>query len=212
MKIKYYNQQGEEIGTMELLDKFFNLLWNPNFVHQTITTYRQSIRIPYAHAKTRGEVRGGGRKPWRQKGLGRARHGSIRSPIWVGGGVTHGPNKQRNYNRKINKKAKQKTLFTLLSKKFKDEEILIIDEFKLEKEKTGTAKKIIQNLKREKLGKKGGRTMIILTPAEKNLIGRVFKNLPFVEIKSVNQLNILDAIGARYLLFTKGGIELFQKQ
>src|SRR3989344_826748 len=107
MKVKLYNQLGEETGSVELLDAIFNIPLNHDLVHQAIVTQMANSREILAHAKGRGEVRGGGKKPWRQKGTGRARHGSIRSPIWKGGGVTHGPLKEKIYSKKINKKVEK---------------------------------------------------------------------------------------------------------
>src|SRR4029078_6219347 len=98
----------------------FGLPWNADLVHQVISSLKTDARKPVAHTKTRGSVRGGGKKPWQQKGTGRARHGSIRSPLWVGGGVAHGPRNDKNFDRKVNKKMKAKALYTILSKKFKD--------------------------------------------------------------------------------------------
>ena len=107
MKIETYNVKGEKIGTAELPEGIFGVAWKPALVKQVYDGEMANKRRPWAHTKTRGEVRGGGRKPWRQKGTGRARHGSIRSPLWVGGGVTHGPRKERSYEVKINKKMRR---------------------------------------------------------------------------------------------------------
>ena len=107
-------------------------------------------RVIYAHTKTRGQVSGGGKKPWQQKGTGRARHGSTRSPIWVHGGIAHGPNGLKNYGRKINKMMKAKALYTILSRKYKDGEILFVDKFEIAKPKTADAVKILESLSKIK--------------------------------------------------------------
>ena len=104
---KVYNQSGKEVGEIKLPANVFGLSWNADLVHQVITSMLSDSRVIYAHTKTRGQVSGGGKKPWQQKGTGRARHGSIRSPLWVGGGVTHGPRNDKDYSRKVNKKMKQ---------------------------------------------------------------------------------------------------------
>src|SRR5437868_2291267 len=129
MESKIYNKKGEEAGKIKLPEDIFATQWNADLVHQVVVSMMSNARSSIAHTKTRGEVRGGGKKPWQQKGLGRARHGSSRSPIWVGGGVAHGPRNDKNFDRKINKKMKTKALYTVLSKKMKDNEILFIDSF-----------------------------------------------------------------------------------
>src|SRR6185369_9697615 len=103
MDSKVYNQEGKEVGSVKLPEGLFSTAWNADMVHQVVTSMLSSRRNNVAHAKNRGEVSGGGKKPWQQKGTGRARHGSIRSPIWVGGGTTHGPRNDKNYGRKVNK-------------------------------------------------------------------------------------------------------------
>ena len=107
-----YSKDGKKVSDFSLPSEVFGLNWNADLVHQVITSLQTAARHPYAHAKTRGEVSGGGKKPWKQKGTGRARHGSTRSPIWVGGGVAHGPNKEKNFDRKVNKKTKNTAIKT----------------------------------------------------------------------------------------------------
>src|SRR3989344_6214986 len=136
-----YNLNNEVVGKTELPKEIFGIPWNPELIKQVLTAQLANRRHPWAHAKGRGEVRGGGKKPWRQKGTGRARHGSSRSPIWVGGGKSHGPNKMRDYSQKINKKMNQLSIFTALSKKVKNEEIKIFDTLKVETLKTGMLSK-----------------------------------------------------------------------
>ena len=117
MKTSLYNLKGEAIGEIDLPEKFFGYKWNPDLVHRVLMAQAANRRSPWAHAKGRGEVRGGGVKPWKQKHTGRARHGSIRSPIWKGGGVSHGPKKDRDYSQKVNKKMAKAAVFSVLSKK-----------------------------------------------------------------------------------------------
>src|SRR5574343_932022 len=114
METQVYNQKGKSVGSLKLPEAVFGLKWNADLVHQVVTSMESTARTNVAHTKNRGDVRGGGKKPWQQKGTGRARHGSTRSPIWVGGGVTHGPRKDKNYERKVNRKMKAKALFTII--------------------------------------------------------------------------------------------------
>src|SRR5258708_29946620 len=120
MQTDLYNLKNEKIGTIDLPDKIFAAKWNAVLVKQVLDAQAANRRVPWAHAKFRGEVRGGGRKPWRQKGTGRARHGSTRSPLWVGGGKAHGPRNERDYSQKVNKKMKRGALFAALSRKVKE--------------------------------------------------------------------------------------------
>ena len=133
METKIYNQKGGDAGSITLPEKVFGALWRADLVHQVVESMRSNKRAGTADTKDRGEVRGGGRKPWKQKGTGRARHGSSRSPIWVGGGVTHGPLAEKNYKRKISKKMRAQALFSVLSKKFKDGEIIFVDSLAMSK-------------------------------------------------------------------------------
>jgi large subunit ribosomal protein L4 len=130
-----YNIKGNEAGSGELPEGVFETPWNADLVHQVVVSMMSNARTPVAHTKDRSEVRGGGKKPWQQKGLGRARHGSIRSPIWVGGGVAHGPRNDKNFARKINRKMKAKALYAILTRKLKDGEILFVDTLILKNQK-----------------------------------------------------------------------------
>src|SRR3989344_5210152 len=146
MEAKIYNQKGEEAGKINLPAKVFAAKWRADLVHQVAEGMKSNKRAGTADTKGRGEVRGGGKKPWRQKGSGRARHGSSRSPLWVGGGVTHGPLAEKNYKRKISKKMRAQALFSVLSKKMKDGEIIFIDTLTTADIKTQNALKVMQSL------------------------------------------------------------------
>ena len=127
MKVDVYNKENEKVGTTDLPDTVFSASWNPDLVHQAVVAQQANSRQTVAHTKDRSDVRGGGRKPWRQKGTGRARHGSIRSPLWKGGGVTFGPRTERRFRKSINTKMRRGALFSTLSRKYQDGEVTIID-------------------------------------------------------------------------------------
>lgn len=206
MNVNLYNQSGEKIEELNLNEKIFGLPWNEDLVHQVATSMQANKRTPIAHAKSRGEVRGGGKKPWRQKGLGKARHGSIRSPIWVGGGVTHGPTKEKIYEKKINKKMKQKAIFVVLSQKLRDNEILFLDKFSLDEIKTKKAAAVVKALRKiqdyANLTEKGGRVLVCLEKKAPNEFFS-FRNLPRANVIEARNLNVLDALSNKFLIFTK---------
>ena len=151
-----WNAQGKKSGP-QLPENIFGVAWNESLMHQVVTSMQDNARTNVAHARGRGDVRGGGRKPWKQKGTGRARHSSIRSPIWRGGGVTHGPNKDENFSRMIPKKMRAKALFMALSKKQKDGEIVFVNSFDIEKPSTASAKKALVALSKSGFGKLDGK-------------------------------------------------------
>jgi len=204
MESKLYNQKAEEAGKIDLPETVFNLPWNSDLVHQVVTAMQANIRSPWAHTKTRGEVSGGGKKPWRQKGLGKARHGSIRSPIWVGGGIAHGPRKDKDYSVKINAKAKKKAFYTVLSQKLRDNEILFLDKMDFSQPKTKEAVEVVNSLSKiggfEKMkNKKKNKAILALDKKEPN-VSKSFRNIPGMEIYQARNLNILDILNFKYLL------------
>ncbi len=217
MEAKVYNQEGQESGKMELPESVFGLPWNADLVHQVVTAMRSNARQNTAAAKGRGAVRGGGKKPWRQKGTGRARHGSSRSPIWRGGGVTHGPLTERNYERKINRRMKAKALRTILSRKLRDGEILLLDELKLSAAKTKAAQTVIDRLAKisgyEKLNyRRGARTLLAL-PAYDQATLKSFRNLPGLAVTEARELNPESVLTYRYLVIAEPAksLALWQK-
>lgn len=146
MKLPLYNIEGKELKKIDLSDKIFNLPWNGDLVHQVVTSILSNARNNVAHTKDRSDVSGGGKKPWRQKGTGRARHGSNRSPIWRGGGITFGPINEKNFVKKINKKMRTKALAVTLSQKIRDNELILLEPIKISEAKTVKAKEIIEAL------------------------------------------------------------------
>lgn len=205
MKIKVYNQQGEAIGEQELNPKLFDIEKNEGLVHRAAVAQLANRRKVLAHTKDRGEVRGGGRKPWAQKGTGRARHGSSRSPIWIGGGVTFGPTKDRNFKLKINKKMRRKALLICLSDKAREQKIVLVDKLELLQPKTKEFKKIL-----EQLPVKGKKTLLAFDKSNKNFL-QAGKNLEKLWVTTVNSLNVLDLLNYEYLMMPLAGLEALEK-
>ena len=191
-----------EVGLNEAI---FGLPWNADLVHQAVRVAFANQRPVLASTKDRSEVRGGGRKPWRQKGTGRARHGSIRSPLWRGGGVTFGPTTERNFKLKINKKMAQKAFLTAFSGKAKDNEILILDDLKLSAPKTKEMAKVMSNFSQIK------NALLVMSEQSEN-VKRAAKNLPNLKVININNLNILDILKYQYIILTKSGIEYLNKK
>lgn len=205
MEAVVYNQTGKEAGKVKLPEKVFGLPWNESLVHQVVVSMTGNERVPTAHTKTRGEVSGTGKKPWKQKGTGRARHGSRRSPIWVGGGVAHGPRNDRDYSRKINKKMKTKALFTVLSRKFKEGEVIFLDDLSFKAPKTKEAKDIIKSISKIRefsaITRRNNAAFIALQEKNENAT-KSFKNFGNLNMGEVKDLNALDLLQYRYLVMT----------
>lgn len=217
MEAKVYNLVGKEISSVKLPESIFGLKWNESLIHQVAVSMMGNERTPVAHTKTRGEVSGTGKKPWRQKGTGRARHGSRRSPIWVGGGVAHGPRNERDYSRKINKKMKAKALFVALSKKFKDEEIIFVSDFDFRAPKTKEAKNTITALAKNKefAGLVKRKNAAFVSLPEKNVnVSKSFKNFGNLEVGLLKDLNVLDLFKYKYLVITdpEKSLEILKKK
>jgi len=207
LEAEVYNQKGKSVGKLALPESIFGLKWNGDLVHQVVTAMQANSRTPVAHTKTRGEVRGGGKKPWRQKGTGRARHGSTRSPIWKGGGVTHGPRNEKSYEQKINKKMKVGALFSVLSEKFRKGQILFLEELILKNIKTKDAVGIIKELSGIKgfermVGGKNPNTYITI-PAKTDTLKKSFANIKTVEIDEIRNINPVDLLAFRYIIISQ---------
>lgn len=212
MKIAVYNPKGEKSGAVELPDSVFGLKWNANLVHQVVTSQAANLRRGTAHVKDRREVRGGGRKPWRQKGTGRARHGSIRSPLWRGGGVTHGPQNQQIFKKKINKKMARRALYTVLSAKARDNEILFINDLNFEEPKTKFAAKLFDNFTKNSEFKnlKRGKGVLVALAGKDEKVRRALRNLPYVGIDEARNLNAHEALQYKYILLPEKSLEFFK--
>ncbi|MEI6660264.1 MAG: 50S ribosomal protein L4 [bacterium] len=207
METQVYNQKGKAVGKLELPESIFGLPWNGDLVHQVVHAMQANARTPVAHAKGRSEVRGGGRKPWKQKGTGRARHGSSRSPIWRGGGVTHGPDKDKIYTQKINKKMRAKALYTVLSEKLRRGQIIFLEELTLKNIKTKDAVTVMNDLSKisgfEKIvGSKKPNTYMTI-PAKSDVVKKSFANIPSVDIEEVKNINPNILMTHRYIIMAQ---------
>jgi len=205
MKISVFNQEGKEISQTLLPKEIFDVPFNSDLVHQVVVSQTANRRKVIAHTKNRGEVSGGGKKPWRQKGTGRARHGSTRSPLWRHGGVTFGPTKERIFKKKIPKKMKRKALFMVLSAKVKNNLLILLDKLKIEKVKTKLMTEILK-----KLPSKVESSLIALPELDKNII-LAARNLPHIETIQVKDLNCLDLLSFKYLIMPKDSIKVLKE-
>jgi len=204
MKIDVYNQNGEVSGSLTLPKEIFDVKFNADLVHQITVSLSANKRQVSAHAKTRGEVSGGGKKPWAQKGTGRSRHGSIRSPLWKGGGITHGPRKDRIFEREIPKKMRRKALFMILSEKARNKQLVILDKIESEKGKT---KEMAESL--AKLPCNNFSTLIAMPNYDKKVF-LASRNIKKTSIDDARNLNVLQLLNHKYLLLTKESIKTIE--
>ncbi|MEN9649221.1 MAG: hypothetical protein RL094_188 [Candidatus Parcubacteria bacterium] len=206
LEAQVVTQEGKSAGTVNLPESVFGLPWNADLVHQVVTSMRTDAREPIAHTKTRGEVRGGGKKPWKQKGTGRARHGSTRSPIWVGGGVAHGPRNDKNFDRKVNKKMKAKALFTILSRKHRDGEVLFVKTLSLEAPKAKEAREVFTKLGSVKgfelMGARRNNAALIAVASLDQNVKRGFSNFGNLEVSEIRNINPLSVLKYKYLVIS----------
>ena len=198
LEANVYSQEGKEVSHITLSETVFGAQWNADLVHEVVVSMQGNARGNNAHTKDRSEVRGGGKKPWQQKGTGRARHGSSRSPIWAGGGVSHGPRNDRDYSRKINKNARAKALASVLSQKLAHDEIIFVDALNFALPKTADARKFLTTMaklegKKEMGVKVTNAALIILSDRDEHaeLSFRNFGNVRVVNVKDVNPVELL---------------------
>ncbi len=206
MNVDVYNQSGEKIGATRVSSEIFGVKPKPELIHQVVNAMRANLRKPLAHTKTRGEVRGGGKKPWRQKGTGRARAGSIRSPLWRGGGITFGPRKERVYKKKINKKVKKLALKMALSDKVLNKKIIVLGGIKLSAIKTKEFKKVV-----DQLPIKNKKTIFLYQKKELSMI-KAARNMANFKTSSIESLNLIDLLKNEYLLITKETLKELEKK
>ena len=199
-----FDTNGKSAGTIALPADMFGLDWNADLVHQVVTSMQANARHPIAHTKDRSEVRGGGRKPWKQKGTGRARHGSSRSPIWVGGGVAHGPRNDKSYEKKVNRSMRRKALFVTLSRKFRDGEVFFVSDFAFNEPKTAKAKEALAGLSKvkglERLSDKKVNAALIALPAMNKVIQKSFNNFGNIAVESILNINPVEILTSKYLI------------
>ena len=210
MKQDLYNVKNEVVGNIEVSDTVFGAKWNPIVVKQVLIAQLANRRKPWAHAKDRSEVRGGGRKPWRQKGTGRARHGSIRSPLWSGGGKAHGPINERDYSQKVNKKMKRAALFSVLSKKREDGEVKFFDTITIDEPKTKKLFALLSVIRGLKKTEKKFDIVIVPSPENLNLV-RASHNLMKAKVARPESLNVNDLLTHSYVYIEKGAVPVLEK-
>ena len=191
-KVDVYNMQGKKVSDVELSETVFGIEPNENIVHSALVNYLANQRQGTQSTKTRAEVSGGGRKPWRQKGTGRARQGSIRAPQWIKGGIALGP-KPRSYSYRINKKEKQLAIRSLLSAKVLDNELTVVDKLEVEEAKTKVMAKALTDLKVE------GKALIILADRNDNVL-RSSRNIEGVKTIELNTINVFDLLNCNKLV------------
>ena len=200
--VSVYNIEGKEVGSIELNDAVFGVEVNEHLVHMAVVNQLANNRQGTQSAKTRSEVSGGGRKPWRQKGTGHARQGSTRAPQWTGGGIVFAP-KPRDYSFKMNKKEKRIALLSALSSKVAESKIVVLDEFKLDEIKTKKFVEVMSNLKVEN-------ALVVLEGENKNVVlsGR---NIPSVKVTATNEINTYDVLKYTTLVVTKAAVEKLEE-
>ena len=197
-KVNIYNMLGEQVGEIELNDQIFGVEVNQHVVYEVVKNQLANKRQGTQSAKTRAEVRGGGRKPWRQKGTGRARAGSSNSPIWTGGGVAFAP-KPRDYSYKVPKKVRRLAMKSALTSKVENNEIIVIDELNLDAPKTKDMVNLLNKLNADK------KALIVTTEKNENVI-RSTNNIPSVQTTVVNNLNVYDILKYNTFIITKDAV------
>ena len=200
--VSVYNMEGAQVGTIELSDSIFAVPVNEHLVHQAVVAQLANKRQGTQKAKTRSEVRGGGRKPWRQKGTGHARQGSIRAPQWTGGGVVFAPT-PRDYTIRLNKKEKRAALKSALTSRVQENKFIVVDELALNEIKTKKFVQVMDNLKVEK-------ALVVLNDMDTNVIASA-ANIPTVKTAQTNELNVFDALKYDKVVVTKAALATIEE-
>ncbi len=195
MEVPVYDIHASKKGSLSL-PPFFEVPFNKDLIHQVVVSFDSNKRASLAHTKDRSEVRGGGKKPWKQKGTGRARHGSIRSPLWIGGGVTFGPRNEKNFQKKVNKKQRRLAFFSALSKKLTDGEVFFMEADLSSFIKTKSIITLLDSL--EKIGikksKTARRSILFITPSQHDIFFRSINNIKGIHAVSMDTVNARDVI------------------
>jgi large subunit ribosomal protein L4 len=199
-----WNGKGEKAGSVSLPAELFNVAWNSDLVHQVVVGMQANARPTTAHTKFRGEVSGGGKKPWKQKGTGRARHGSTRSPIWRGGGVTHGPRAEKDYTVKINRKMRAAALATVLSRKHRDGQVIFVDSFAFATPKTADAMLMIKAIAKgagvSELATKRKNAAVLAFAKKDATSEKSYRNIGSFTLEEVRNLNPVDLVNKKFLV------------
>lgn len=206
MKIKVYNQSAEAVKDLELSAKIFGVKPSNELLHQAVMAQQANSRQVLAHTKDRSEVSGGGKKPWKQKGTGRARSGSSRSPIWIGGGITFGPRKDRNFKQKINQKMKQKALFMGLSDKVETQTMVILENLDFNEYKTKNFNAMLTAIEKKVLTN-DRRDILVVNDAKNEKAQYSGRNLKGVKIINLENINLLDILNYKNLLVTENAVK-----
>ncbi len=216
MDTKIFSQDGKESGKLSLPESVFGVAWNADLVHEVVVSMQSNARAGTAHTKDRSEVRGGGKKPWKQKGTGRARHGSRRSPIWSGGGVAHGPRNEKDYSKKINKNAKSKALAITLSRKLADGEMIFVDALSFSAPKASDAKNIVKALAtgadKAQLATKRVNAALIIVPNRDESVEKSFRNFGNMLVAQAKDVNPVDLLTYKYVVIAdpKASVEVLE--
>lgn len=218
MNAKVYSREGKATGDVQLPEIVFGATWNPDLVYEVVVGLQANARQGTAHTKDRSEVQGGGKKPWRQKGTGRARHGSRRSPIWTGGGVTFGPRTEKDFSVKLNRKVRAKALASVLSKKLADNEVLFVDALAMTEPKTSEAKAVVTALAKgsgqESLATKRKNAALVILPERNLATEKSFRNFGNIAVAQAKDINPLDLLTYKYVVVVdaKGVMPILEKR
>lgn len=217
IKVNIYNQKAQPVKEIQLSEKIFGVKVNEALIHQAMVAQMGNERQVLAHTKDRSEVRGGGKKPWKQKGTGRARVGSRRSPIWIGGGVTFGPTKDRNFKKDINQKMKQKAMFMTLSDKVENEKLVVLENLELSGFKTKVVNEIVTGLEKAVFAKKEEakkikRSILLINDKKDEKVKYSGRNLAGVKVINLENINILDLLKYKNLVLTEDCVTKLQEK